>query len=374
MDKEAIALLEELVTCRSLTPAADGALDIVATRLQAAGFTVQLSSVGEVSNLWATIGERPRLVFVGHVDVVPPGDDALWYSEPFTPMIKDGVLYGRGAADMKSGVAAMVIAAVRAAKDGVAVFLTSDEEGAAENGAKYFVAEWQKSGRAPIAYGIVGEPTCEQHFGDSIKIGRRGSLTGHLQISGDQLHIAYAHRGSNAIHRLVGILQKMEEKWRGGIAAQERGEMATTLQIASIKGGIGANNVTPPSASAVFNFRYAASDTQADLRSSTEKIAAEVAGDDWRCDWQCGAEPFLMSEAGELVSALHNSIEEITGVTARLTTSGGTSDGRFFRHICGELAEFGVCNSTIHAPNECVDLRDVSALADIYARLIERLL
>lgn len=373
-----ITLLERLIACRSLTPDAAGSLDIAEAALSGAGFVVRRLPMHGVDNLWAAGGGETRLLFAGHTDVVPPGVREQWHSDPFVMTEKDGYLYGRGAADMKSGVAAMITAACHAARegggDGVGVFLTSDEEGDAEHGTKYFVEWWKQNNGGVIPYAVVGEPTCEKHFGDAIKIGRRGSLTAQVCVRGRQTHAAYAHLGDNPAHRLLAALNQMNARWRGNVAAQAAGEMVTTFQVVELKSGVGADNVTPPHAEAVFNFRHIAADAAADLRRDSETILEEHAPGGWTCDWKRGAEPFLMPADGELVRVLRDGVRRQTGVQPALSTSGGTSDGRFLRHICRELVEFGVCNATIHAPNECVLAADVRALTAIYRELIRGLL
>ena len=374
-----IALLEKLIACRSVTPDAAGTLDIAEAVLREAGFAVQRLPKHGVDNLWATKGGGDtRLLFAGHTDVVPPGALEQWNSDPFVMTEKDGALYGRGAADMKSGVAAMITAVCRAAAnnndDGVGVFLTSDEEGDADYGTKHFVEWRQNNGFAPVTYCVIGEPTCEKKFGDAIKIGRRGSLTARVRIHGKQTHSAYAHLGDNPAHRLTAALHKINNRWQDNIAKQQAGEMVTTFQVVELASGVGADNVTPPFADAVFNFRNTANDDADKLKRQCEDILEDAAPDNWTCDWRRGADPFLMSGDSRLATALRDCIHKQTGITAKTSTGGGTSDGRFLRHICQEMVEFGVCNATIHAPNECTRTADVRALTAIYEALIYRLL
>lgn len=382
MDVDAVDLLKRLIACPSLTPASAGSLELIAELFTAAGFRLQRLPAGGVENLLAVRGEEgavPKLLFAGHVDVVPPGDAAQWESDPFTPVERDGQLYGRGAADMKSGVAAMVAAALGGgdaggAMDGVAVFLTSDEEGTAVHGTRHFVEWWQAQGRAQIPYCIVGEPTCEQVFGDAIKVGRRGSLTCRVTIRGRQGHAAYAYRADNPAHRLARALQRQADAWQDNLQAQAAGEMVTTFQVVALEGGVGATNVTPPHAGAVFNFRYAPPHTAAQLQEEVAAVFDEVAADRWHCEWEHSAAPYIMPSDSRLPLLLREVVQRHTGQAAAFTTSGGTSDGRFLRAICGEMAEFGVCNATIHEPNENVRIADVRALAAIYGDIIRALL
>ncbi len=367
---DVINLLKQLISCRSLTPADAGSLDLISALLANSGFTVQRLPAGDVDNLWAYKGGETRLIFAGHVDVVPTGELSQWRYDPFTPTEEDGHLFGRGAADMKSGVAAMVVAAMNHPRDGVGVFLTSDEEGVARYGTRHFTEWWQQQGKEPIPYAVVGEPSCEQILGDAIKIGRRGSLTGHVQIHGKQGHAAYAHHVDNPIHCLLAGFAPLAPHWHDNIAAQARGEMVTTFQVVALQSGVGADNVTPPTANAVLNFRYAAPDTAASLKTKVSECLTHAAANAWECEWEHSAEPYCLPADSRLVHAMQKIVQTHTGQAPRLTTSGGVSDGRFLRHICSQVAEFGVLNSSIHAANENVKISDVRKLSDIYSALI----
>lgn len=371
---DAVELLKKLIACRSVTPAADGSLDVIAEALAGAGFAAQRLPAGGVDNLLLHKGAPLRLLFAGHVDVVPPGDLALWDSDPFCAVEKDGHIVGRGAADMKSGVAAMAVALRRAAADGTGLFLTSDEEGAAEHGTKHFAEWWRGQGNAPIDYCIIGEPTSETVMGDAIKVGRRGSLTGALCIRGRQEHAAFPYRGDNPAHRLARALQQLADQWQPNVAALLRGETVTTFQVVELASGVGAHNVTPPTARAMFNFRYALPDTAEELKQQVGGVLDSAAAGRWECEWTHNAEPYCLPSDSALAGAVQRAVKKCTGATAAFTSSGGASDGRFLRHICGQLVEFGVLNTTIHAPNEKVAAADVRALADVYGEVIEDLL
>ena len=371
---DAVALLKQLIACRSVTPADGGSLDLLADYLTAAGFELVRLPAGDVDNLLAYKGKTLRLLFAGHVDVVRPGDLAQWNSDPFCAVEKEGKLFGRGAADMKSGVAAMAAAAVRQPAEGLGLFLTSDEEGQAIHGTRHFTEWWQQQKKEQIEYTVVTEPTCEQQFGDAIKVGRRGSLTCRLRIVGRQEHAAFAHRADNPAHRLPAVLHQLVTHWQGNVQRQQDGEMVTTFQIVELAGGVGAHNVTPPDVRAVFNFRYADPDTADSLQEQTVALLEEAAPGRWYAEWEHAAEPYRLAADSRLVNTLHSAIQEHTGVSAKPTTNGGASDGRFLRHICRELAEFGVCNTSIHAPNEHVVIEDVRQLTAVYETVIKKLL
>ncbi len=376
---DAVLLLRQLINCKSVTPEHGGALDLAENFLRDAGFSAQRLPAGGVDNLWAADGESPALLLAGHVDVVPPGDLAQWESPPFEAEERGGFIYGRGAADMKSGVAALLCAARELRGRGVAVLLTSDEEGAAIHGTRH-VAEWRKqNGGAQIPFALLGEPTCEKEFGDTIKIGRRGSLTARITVRGKQTHAAYPHKGDNPIHRLAAALPEILHR---AAAAAKLGENAAgagektggeadfpplTAQIVMLKSGV-ADNVIPPAAAATVNFRYAPPDTPALLRPLVEEPLQNAASGQWECEWIHGAAPFLTPRGGALAGALQDAIFAVCGRRAAFSTGGGTSDGRFLREICGEIAEFGVINETMHAPNERAECDSVRKLAEIYRR------
>ena len=391
--EDSVALLKQLINCRSITPQHDGALDLAQMCLNDAGYRVQRLPAGDVDNLWAADNHSPRLLFAGHVDVVPPGDLALWRGNPFVAEERDGFVYGRGAADMKSGVAAMICAAVnlrRRGVGGIAVLLTSDEEGAALHGTRH-VVEWrQKNCAAAIPFAIVGEPTCEHAFGDTVKIGRRGSLTAHISVCGQQTHVAYPQNGDNPIPRLLTALQTILQQTAAidhsaAVNADKNFYQTDTasgaadafpplgVQIVMLKSGV-ADNVIPATAQATINFRYAPRHEIVRLRHITETCLQQAAATQWKCEWRHGAEPFITAADSELVRALQNSIMTVCGRRATLSTGGGTSDGRFLRAICRQLAEFGTLNETMHAPNERVSCDSVRMLTDIYEKTASQLL
>jgi succinyl-diaminopimelate desuccinylase len=332
---------------------------------------------GEVDNLWATDNACPRALLAGHIDVVPPGDETAWHSAPFIAEERDGYIYGRGAADMKAGVAAMLCAATRLRQqgiNGIAILLTSDEEGPALHGTRHVVEWWQKNNEECIDYAIVGEPTCEEFFGDTIKTGRRGSLTARIIVHGQQTHVAYPHRGDNPNHQLINALETMRQNWPPCLTAEASSAPSTGFQVVSLKSGAGANNITPASATATINFRYAPADDPAQLQQTLESSLTQTTGKNWTCDWEHSAEPFFTATDSVLVHALQEEIDKVTGRRPALSTGGGTSDGRFLRTICRELVEFGPRNETIHAPNERVGIEEVRQLATIYEKTVQGLL
>lgn len=378
--------LKKLIACRSLTPQSAGSLELVANVLTRHGLQVKRLPSGRVDNLFAYQGAPTRLLFAGHTDVVPPGDLSLWQTDPFTAVEKDGYIYGRGAADMKSGVAAMVIAIARAAADkkadGVGIFLTTDEEGPAIDGTRHFVNWWRENNHPLIDACVVGEPTCEEVLGDSIKIGRRGSLTGHVRVRGKQTHVAYPQQGDNPSHRLVAALGELGKAWYSNEAQLQNDEMVTTYQLVELKSGVGADNVTPPHADASFNFRYigerqkdesAEDPAAARLKAQVASVFNKHAKGLWECDWEHGALPFAVSEEGEFVQMFARTVEKQTRVKPIFNMRGGTSDGRFLQFISKELLEFGVHNATIHAVNERVKTESVEQLAAIYEQTIRQM-
>ncbi len=384
-----VELLRKLIRCESITPQQAGALDLLQEILSSAGFATERMPSGEVDNLWALCGEKPHLIFAGHVDVVPPGDLSQWQSPPFEPSLRGGFLYGRGAADMKSGVAAMTAAAVRAAKEnranGLALLFTSDEEGPAKEGTAHVVRVLKERG-IKAQRCIVGEPTCENEFGDAIKIARRGSLSASITVAGKQAHAAYPHRGENPVPAFISALNELCETF--GInekAPADNGNAAgknktpefppRTFQIVKLQSGV-AENVIPPFARATINFRYPPGDSTQTIIAETEKALQKTAAGKYKCEWRNTAVPFSTDPSAPLVKALRETIMEVAKpkTPPRASAGGGASDGRFLREICKELAEFGVMNEGIHEPNERVRPQDVAMLAEIYHQITRRFL
>ena len=366
---DTLQLAKALIACRSITPADDGALAMVATRLSAAGFQCERLDRGSVSNLWARYGDSgPLVCLAGHVDVVPPGPVGEWTSDPFTPTERGGELYGRGAADMKSSVAAMVTAAERVVRDGrggsIAILLTSDEEGDAVDGTAALV--WILRARGvTIDACIVGEPTSTERFGDTIKNGRRGSLNGRLRVRGQQCHIAYPERGRNPIHDAApAIAALVSTEWdRGNEYFQP-----TSFQVSNIHAGTGASNIIPGTMDVAFNFRFSPESTAQVLQARVREIL-DRHDLQYDLEWTLIGEPF-MSRRGPLVEALMTSVESVAGVRPTLSTSGGTSDGRFLATLAREVVEFGPLNDSIHKIDEHVRIGDLEPLSVIYERTV----
>ena len=366
---DTLQLAKALIACRSITPADDGALAMVATRLSAAGFQCERLDRGSVSNLWARYGDSgPLVCLAGHVDVVPPGPVGEWTSDPFTPTERDGELYGRGAADMKSSVAAMVTAAERVVRDGrggsIAILLTSDEEGDAVDGTAALVSILRARG-VTIDACIVGEPTSTERFGDTIKNGRRGSLNGRLRVRGQQCHIAYPERGRNPIHDTTpAIAALVSTEWdRGNEYFQP-----TSFQISNIHAGTGASNIIPGTMDVAFNFRFSPESTAQVLQARVREIL-DRHNLQYDLEWTLIGEPFL-TRRGPLVDALMASVESVAGVRPTLSTSGGTSDGRFLATLAREVVEFGPLNDSIHKIDEHVRIGDLEPLSVIYERTV----
>jgi len=369
------ALAEQLIACRSLTPDDGGCLPIIVRRLEALGFQCDFMNRAGVTNLWARRGsQRPLLCLAGHTDVVPSGPLDEWHSDPFRPVCRDGVLYGRGAADMKGSLAAFVTAAedfVAARPDhrgSLAFLLTSDEEGDAIDGTVVVTDALRQRGET-IDYCIVGEPTAVNTLGDMIKNGRRGSLSGKLTIKGIQGHIAYPHLAKNPIHLAAPAIAELAQTvWDRGNAFFP----PTTWQVSNIHAGTGAGNVIPGSVDIDFNFRFATASTPEELQARLCALL-ERHGLDYDIVWTLGARPFLTGH-GALLDASLAAIRAETGIKAELSTAGGTSDGRFIAEICPQVIEIGPVNATIHKVNECVDMAALPQLAAIYRRILEQLL
>ncbi len=372
---ETLALAVELLKRHSLTPDDAGCQDIVAARLQALGFHIERMNHNGVDNLWARLGtSAPLVCFAGHTDVVPTGPLDQWLSAPFEPTIRDGQLYARGAADMKSSIAAFVTATERFVADhpahtgSIALLLTADEEGPAIDGTVRVVETLKARGEL-LDYCIVGEPTSAAEFGDSIKNGRRGSLSGTLRIKGVQGHIAYPHLAKNPIHLAApAIAELADTMWDEGNAYFP----PTTWQISNIHGGTGATNVIPALIEIQFNFRFSTASTADGLMDAMNEIL-ESHGLDFEIDWNLSGKPFL-TPRGPLCDRLSEAIQEVTGITPGLSTTGGTSDGRFIADICREVVEFGPLNASIHKLNEHVAVEDIEQLSAIYQKTLEKLL
>lgn len=368
---ETLALATRLIACRSVTPNDDGCLDVVAARLTSAGFACERLDRNGVSNLWARRGtDAPLVCLAGHVDVVPPGPLDQWASDPFTATERDGYLYGRGASDMKGPLAAMITAAERMAASGrangsIALLVTSDEEGDAVDGTA-FVVESLRARGVRIDACIVGEPTSGETLGDTIKHGRRGSLGGELRIIGVQCHIAYPERGRNPIlSSLPALMALAGTTWDGGNADFQ----PTSFQISNIHAGTGASNVIPGSLDVAFNFRFSPESTAAGLQTRLRAILDRHELD-YQLAWKPIAHPFA-TPRGPLCDAVTEAVVAATGVSPALSTSGGTSDGRFLAGIAREVVEFGPTNETIHKIDERIRIADLGVLSTIYERALE---
>jgi len=369
------ALAEALIRRASVTPDDAGCQDFLSACVQPHGFRCEALPFGAVSNLWARRGtQAPLLVFAGHTDVVPPGPLDAWTSPPFTPSERDGLLFGRGAADMKSSIAAFVAAAQEFVQahphhtGSIALLITSDEEGPAIDGTAKVCQTLAARGETPD-YCIVGEPTSVSTLGDTIKNGRRGSLSGKLSVHGIQGHVAYPHLASNPVHTLAPALAELAAtQWDAGNAHFP----PTTFQVSNIHAGTGALNVVPGSLTLDFNFRFSSASTVAGLQARVDEILQRH-GVEHTLHWTLGAEPFLTPQ-GSLSAALARAIADETGVAAQLSTTGGTSDGRFIARICPQVVEFGPLNDSIHQVNEHIRVGDLEALKNIYRRVLEQLL
>lgn len=379
-----IALLER----PSVTPDDDGCQDILSARLEQAGFDCEFMYFGErdkagehaeVKNLWARRGTAdPVICFAGHTDVVPTGDVNNWTYPPFTPTLKDGYLWARGAADMKTGIAAFTIAAERFVANhpehngSIAFLITSDEEGPSINGTVR-VIETLEARNEKITYCLVGEPSSTDTLGDIIKNGRRGSLGAVLTVTGKQGHVAYPHLASNPIHAATSALAELTAAtWDAGNDYFP----ATSLQISNINGGTGATNVIPETLEVIFNFRFSTETTEDELKAKTHAIFDKHFKDSkasYDIDWKLSGQPFLTPE-GKLVSACQQAIKKVTDIDTTLSTSGGTSDGRFIAPTGAQVVELGVRNATIHQVDEKVEVGDLGKLAQIYEGILEHLL
>ncbi|MDB2313092.1 succinyl-diaminopimelate desuccinylase [Luminiphilus sp.] len=370
-----VALTKELISKQSVTPADDGCQPLLAERLSKLGFNCESLPREEVLNLWATRGTHgPTLVFAGHTDVVPPGPREHWDSDPFVPTERAGFLYGRGAADMKASLAAMVVATESFVanhpnhRGRIGYLITADEEGPAIHGTRYVVDTLQRRGES-IDWCVVGEPSSTSTLGDIIKNGRRGSINATLTIKGKQGHVAYPHLADNPMHKAFAALTALSElSWDSGNDYFD----PTQLQFSNIHSGTGATNVIPGELVAVFNLRFSTEITADEIQSKCEAVL-DATGIDYSLDWQLSGNPFL-TEPGDLVDAVRESIMTVTGVSTQLSTGGGTSDGRFIATTGSQIIELGPINASIHQRNEHVLLSDIPKLARIYEGIMERLL
>jgi succinyl-diaminopimelate desuccinylase len=370
-----LELTRALIRLRSVTPQDAGCQRLLAERLQAIGFGVEPMRFGEVENLWARRGRSAPLVcFAGHTDVVPPGPLEQWQSDPFTPVERDGFLFGRGAADMKTSIAAFVTAVERFVqanprhRGSIALLITADEEGVAVDGTVRVVQALRARGEQ-LDYCIVGEPTCSERLGDTIKNGRRGSLSGDLTVKGVQGHVAYPQLARNPVHQAAPALAELAHSvWDEG----NEYFPPTTFQISNLHAGTGATNVIPGELRVLFNFRFSTASTVEGLKARVH-AALDRVGLDYDITWSLSGMPFL-TPRGQLVQALSAAIEAETGTAPALSTTGGTSDGRFIATLCREVVEFGPVNATIHKLNERVALADAGRLSRIYERVLGSLL
>ena len=371
----ALELAQQLIARPSVTPDDHGCQRIIAERLQALGFVVEHHRFGEVENLWARRGDNPPLfVFAGHTDVVPAGPVEQWLYDPFTPTLNDGALYGRGAADMKSSIAAMTCACEQFIENNpghrgsIGFLITSDEEGPANDGTVK-VVELLQQRNENIDWCLVGEPTSTNTVGDVVKNGRRGSLSGTLSIIGTQGHIAYPHLADNPIHRFAPALHELvNERWDNGNDFFP----PTSFQVSNINAGTGANNVIPGTLDVLFNLRFSTEITEEKIRHRIEEILNSHQLE-YQLDWALSGNPFLTAE-GKLIDAARTAISKVRRFDTELSTSGGTSDGRFIAPTGAQVLELGPVNATIHKINENIDTDELDLLTEIYHEILVQLL
>ncbi len=371
----AIDLLCDLLRRQSVTPDDAGCQELLSERLTAVGFTCETLQFNDVTNLWARRGDTsPVFCFAGHTDVVPPGDQAQWHSDPFEPTFRDGLLYGRGSADMKSGLAAMIVAIEAFVEEhpqhagSIAVLITSDEEGRARDGTLR-VMEALAARDEHIDWCVLGEPSSQNSLGDIVRIGRRGSLSGMLTVNGVQGHVAYPQLADNPIRRFAPVLAELHE-----IVWDDGNEFfpPTSFQVVDVRAGIGAPNVTPAELTARFNFRYSTEWTHESLQEKVRSVfdAHEI---NYELNWHLSGKPFL-TEPGKLINAVHQAVTEHTGNAPELSTGGGTSDGRFISPAGVDVVELGPVNASIHKIDEHVRVEDVIVLTSMYRRIMELML
>lgn len=369
-----IELAQQLIKRPSLSPSDAGCQEIMIQRLAAIGFTIEPMNFGDTLNFWAWRGEGETLAFAGHTDVVPTGDESHWHSPPFEPTIRDGMLYGRGAADMKGSLAAMIVAAERFVaahpdhKGRLAFMITSDEEAKATNGTVK-VVEALMARHERLDYCLVGEPSSTDRVGDIVKNGRRGSITANLRIHGVQGHVAYPHLADNPVHRAMPALNELvATQWDEGNAFFP----ATSMQIANLQAGTGSNNVIPGEFYVQFNFRFSTELTDSLIK---QRVAALLDRHqlDYTLEWVLSGQPFLTAK-GALVDAVVNAVKHYTEITPQLLITGGTSDGRFIALMGAQVVELGPVNATIHKVNECVSAADLQLLSRMYQKIMEQLI
>ncbi len=369
---ETLSLTKELLAQASITPLDAGCQDIIAKRLAKLGFEISTMPFGKVSNLWAKKGQaKPSLCFAGHTDVVPVGDDKAWLSPPFSPTIRDGKLFARGAADMKSSIAAMITACERFCaaypehQGSIAFLITSDEEGQAIDGTQAVLKELAKKDEIP-AWCLVGEASSVDKLGDTIKVGRRGSITGYFKIHGKQGHVAYPDLAKNPIHLAFAPLDEI-----ANIVWDKATEHfpATSLQFANVHAGTGANNVIPGFIEGNFNLRFSPQTTPDIIMEKVDAIlkAHKV---DYEIKWVASGKPFYSDVEGKLIQSVTHSIEKVLGYKPIHSTTGGTSDGRFFAEFGSQVVELGPNNATIHQVNECIDVQELEMLSKVYEQIL----
>lgn len=371
MESATLQLALELLSRPSITPQDHGCQTIIAKRLAKIGFDIHTMPVNQVSNLFAIKGQnKPLFCFAGHTDVVPPGDLAAWHTPPFSPSIRKGILYARGAADMKCSIAAMITACERLnaqypdLSKGIAFLITSDEEGPAVDGTQAVLKTLCKKNTIP-QWCLVGEASSQKQLADTIKIGRRGTLTGTLILHGIQGHVAYPHLAKNPIHMALPALhQLINQQWDTGNAHFE----PTSLQISHLQAGSGANNVIPQSMEVVFNLRYSPLLTHEAIQKEVEHLFAK-ANCDFTLDWHHGGKPFY-TKNGKLLQTVHNVIKQECGFPPLHSTAGGTSDGRFFAEYGVQVVELGPVNASIHQVNECIEVEALLTLSQLYEKIL----
>ncbi|WP_241586088.1 succinyl-diaminopimelate desuccinylase [Rosenbergiella epipactidis] len=369
-----IELAQQLIRCPSLSPHDAGCQALLIARLEAIGFHIEPMHFGDTQNFWATRGQGQTLAFAGHTDVVPVGDERQWINPPFEPAIRDGLLFGRGAADMKGSLAAMVVAAERFVEQHphhsgrLAFLITSDEEASGVNGTVK-VVEQLMARQERVEYCLVGEPSSTERVGDVVKNGRRGSITANLTVHGVQGHVAYPHLADNPVHRALPALQELAAtEWDQG----NEFFPPTSMQIANIQAGTGSNNVIPGDLFVQFNFRFSTELTDQQIR---EAVASLLDRHQLRytLEWNLSGQPFLTAK-GALVDAVVDAVQHYNEIKPELLTNGGTSDGRFIARMGTQVVELGPVNATIHKINECVSAADLQTLSRMYQRIMQLLL